>query len=873
MARTSTLYNARFSVSGASWWDATTDASVWTSVAAMTGQAPAIDNPANRVSVYQNLVASANNILYWVGIVAGVPTLFSFDGTTQTTLSTFPDQDGQPATECNAVCEFDSNVYFLIGYAAGTAGTTVLYRWNPDTQALTGISGSVTDAGARGHLCSALGLLWMIQSPIDPGKLYRIDPRTTGGWTLDTTAAAGTQYTSCVGYQGSLFVASRAALAVNVLSKNSVAGVLASRFGSLAVANEGIWRFVPDEANSLLLAYRSDLATTAAVLKSATGLSGWSQDVNLITALAVDPTALVGQGAAFDDKQFLAYVGAGGDLIQRNAGVYSFVHAGPVGLGMGVIQAPAPPSAGRGFSLIQAGDKLYALTLSGDFSKEIVMPVGVTIDGTARIRYAILSRKIVISGTPGISEPIFIDPKTLLAYKLRMAAPVTAPILTGGAVNGLAYGWVTFIQKIDNIVVNESPLSSASAQSTSRVFTAIAVPPGGSNATGRRLYRSVVNGTVPFQAVDIDDIVTTTFDTNAITDAMLQLNPSDPELGEAPSDLDIIVSWRDRMWARSATDGQQDNGYFTAVGAYWAWGPFDFLPAQPLGEDVFGITGWLPRRDELGMLKRARVLKIVGTGIDADFDVIVVADGIGCVSADSCVVIRDIGYFMGQDGPYLFGPQGVQPIFDKKVTPWFQTDTYFNRSMFRQAIAGYNSINDTYDLHLASAGSTVLDRWVSFDIKRQEWLGPHLTNAFTTYGRGMLRDEDAQYQPSMGGNDGFVYKMNRPGASDEGVAIAIDWILGWLSGNAPDIEHRWLQATVFVRIEASATGKLLLTARVGGLNAPDTASLEIDLTTDRTRLPRLGAGRLLRLQFTHSTNGEDVLVEALEVPFNEIGRR
>jgi hypothetical protein len=873
MARVDTLYNARFSVDGAAWWDKTTDAAAWASVAAMSGAAPVIDDPANLVSPYQNLVATAKNVLYWVGLVAGVPTLFSFDGTTQTALTTFPDQGGQPVLACNAICEFDNNIYLLLE-AAG-AGTTILYRWNPDTLGLTGIQGSVTDAGARGMLCSALGLLWMIESPHDSGKLYRIDPRTTGGWTVDTTAPAGIQYTSCIGYQGSLFVASRSASTIDVWSKNSVAGALGPRYAwVLRGGTDGIWRFVADEINSVILAYRSDLATTGVVLKSVTGLSGWAQEVDLVASLSLDPTALVGQGGVFNDQQYFAAVGASGFLIQRNAGVYTAVHAGPIGLGLGLIAAPAPPSAGRGFSLIQAGDKLYALTLSGDFSKEIVLPAGITIDGTARIRYAILARKIVVGGTPGISAPIFIDPKTLIAYPLRMAGPgASAPVLTGGAVNGLAIGWVTFIQKIDNIVVNESPLSDPSAASTSRIFTSIAVPPVGSAATGRRLYRSVVNGTVPFQAVDIDDITTTTFDTNGISDAELQLTPADEDLGEAPSDLDLLVAWRDRIWARSATDGQQDNGYFTAVGEYWAWNPTNYLRAQPVGEDVFGITGWLPRRDELGMLKRARVLKIVGTGVDADFDVIVVADGIGCVSPDSCVVIRDIGYFMGQDGPYRWGPEGVQPIFDDKVTPWFQTDVYFNRSMFRQAVGGYNAINDTYDLHLASAGSTVLDRWVSFDLGRREWLGPSLTNRFTTYGRGLLRDEDAQYQPSMGGNDGFIYKMNRPGASDEGVAIAIDWILGWLSGGAPDIEHRWLQATVFVRIEPGATGKLLLTARVGGLDAPDTAALEVDLTTDRTRLPRFGTGRLLRLQFTHATNGEDVLVEALEIPFNEIGRR
>lgn len=524
------------------------------------------------------------------------------------------------------------------------------------------------------------------------------------------------------------------------------------------------------------------------------------------------------------------------------------------------------------FSLIQAGSHLDAMNPDGSAQVEITLPSGVTISATDRVRVAILNRKIIVAGSPGISEPIWIRPLTLDAFKLRIAAP-TAPVLTGGASTGPFYGWVSFIQKIGSEVVNESPLSPSSIQSTSAIFTSIAIPPGGSPVTGRRLYRSVKNGTIPFPAVDIDDIVTTTFDTNSITDASLQLLPGDPDLGLAPSDLDLIVAWRDRLWGRSATDGQQDNAYFTEVAEYWAWRPDNFLLAQPGGEDFFGITGFIPRRDELGICKRSRILKVIGTGVDADFDVIVVADGIGCVSPDSIAVIRDIGYFLGLDGPYTFGPQGVQSIVDKRVSPWFQTDTFFNRAMFHAAVGGYNPINGTYDLHLASAGSSVLDRWVSYDIKRDEWIGPSKTDKFTPSARGLLRDANSQFLPAIGSTDGWVYMMNQGGASDQGVGIAIDWISAFLSGNAPDIYHRWLEGAILIAIQAGSTAPLVITPRVGDLDATDGTAINVSQLVDRTRLPRFGTGRLLRLQLTHSQNGEDVLLYALEIPFNETGRR
>lgn len=523
------------------------------------------------------------------------------------------------------------------------------------------------------------------------------------------------------------------------------------------------------------------------------------------------------------------------------------------------------------FSLIQAGNALIAMKPDGSATSTITLPSGVTISADERVRGAVLNRKIIIAGSPAISQPIWIRPSTLAAFKLRIVAP-TAPTLTGGAAGGPFYGWVSFIHKIGTEVVNESPLSPVSAQSTSAIFTSIAIPTDPS-VTGRRLYRSVKNGTLPFAAHDIDDIVTTTYDTNAITDALLALNTSDPDLGTAPTDLDIIVAWRDRLWGRSATEGQQDNAYFTEVAQYWAWAADNFLLAQPGGEDFFGITGFIPRRDELGIAKRSRILKVIGTGIDADFDVVVVADGIGCVSNDSICVIRDIGYFLGLDGPYQFGPQGVSAIFDKRVSAWFQTDTYFNRDMFSQAVGGYNPLTSTYDLHLASAGASVLNRWISYDMKRDEWLGPHKTDKFTPSARGLLRDDNSQYQPAIGSSDGWLYKMNQSGASDQGTGIAIDWITAWLSGNAPDILHRWLQGSVLIAVQSGATQPLVITPRVGDLNATDGTAINISQLVDRTKTRRFGVGRLLRLQLTHSQNAEDVQLYAIEIPFNEIGRR
>jgi hypothetical protein len=188
-------------------------------------------------------------------------------------------------------------------------------------------------------------------------------------------------------------------------------------------------------------------------------------------------------------------------------------------------------------------------------------------------------------------------------------------------------------------------------------------------------------------------------------------------------------------------------------------------------------------------------------------------------------------------------------------------------------VGGYNPFSTTWDLHLAVPAATTLTRWISYDINRKEWLGPHKTDKFTPSARGLLRSDASQYLPTIGSSDGFLYKMNQVGASDEGTGIAIDWIMAFLSGNAPDIFHKWLQGTILLAIQVGATAPVVITPRVGELDATDGTTINVSQLVGRTKLPRFGTGRLLRLEFTHSQNAEDVLIYALEIPFSEAGRR
>lgn len=546
------------------------------------------------------------------------------------------------------------------------------------------------------------------------------------------------------------------------------------------------------------------------------------------------------------------------------------------------------------FYLIHAGSSLQVMRDTGEIFATLTPPAGVTISSTRPARFAVLARRVIITNAP--SENLWLDPLDFTLHRLALAnlgsnQPPAAPVAAAGASTGLTGNYsakVSFIQKGGGQLLNESELSVASNTvllgNKSLALSAIPISTN-PDVTGRRLYRPVTGGAEYLFWADIDDNVTTTFD-DGTPDA--GLGDAAPDVGFLPAGtlantyVTLITEWRSRLWVRCEGAGLVDHIRFSEVEQPWAWPPENDLPAQSLGEDETGITGFIRRRDELGVGKRNRVMRVVGDR-NQNFEVIIVSEETGILSSDSIVVVRDEGYFQGTDGVYKFGPDGVVPLSRDKVDPWFLEDdpargAQFNRSLFTTSIGGYNAQDDSYDLHLPALASTALNRWVSYLLKNQRWTGPHRTAAFTPTMRALFRDAGAAYLPVMGGSDGYIYLMNRVLPSDfvgadpdTALGIAIDWIKNHLYGDDPDFVHVWGQPTL--HLKAQGAGSVVITPRVGPLTAADGLPQVLSLTKARRRLNTWGAGQLLRLQFTHSTANQDVELYLLEQPYATIGRR
>ena len=474
------------------------------------------------------------------------------------------------------------------------------------------------------------------------------------------------------------------------------------------------------------------------------------------------------------------------------------------------------------FYLVQSGDKLYKVDTNGT-AVELTLPSGVTINSSRRGRFATLERNIVFAHAPSLNLQIDAN---LTVRILTPTAPTAAPAAAAGAAGLLtgSYRWmVTFAIMSGTRVISESPTSDATSAVTltSQQGALSSIPTSsqpGINA--RRIYRTLNGGEDFYLVGTISNNTATTHNDNTSDEEAAAGETLNEDLGAPPGSttsdyIEEVTAWADRLWLM--THNEPDKLFFSGSGQHYAFNPDNFLNAKPVGEDLAGGTGFIPRRNELGVGKRRSFMKVIGTD-ESDFEVLGVHDDVGVWAPESAAVILDVGYFLAEDGVYEFGPRGVQSLSRDKVHPWFTTDDFFNRALFSEAFANYNQKLNGYQLFLPAAGSTAIDRWVFLDIKTRNWYGPHRTSALTPTCAGVFEDNDGLVVPVIGGADGLIYRMNQSAFRDVDSAIDMDVLGKFHSQGNPDSTKVWGPLSIFTK-DGESGGTLTIEARVGGLDA------------------------------------------------------
>lgn len=528
------------------------------------------------------------------------------------------------------------------------------------------------------------------------------------------------------------------------------------------------------------------------------------------------------------------------------------------------------------FYLIHAGTALQKASVNGTLTT-LSLPSGVTVSTSYPARFATLNREVVVANAT--SRNIVVSPIDLSTRLLSIDGPgASVPSLSAtgtGVLTGEYRYKVTFLIMSGSTVLTESPFSSVAGPVTtaSQQVSLTSIPTSGtSGVNARRIYRTTNGGTDYFLLTTISDNSTTSYTDNT-SDYDLALLPTADDLGNPPGSdatdrFRLLVSWKDRLWGSPAVN--PDRVYYSENRKLWAWSATNFLTVKPVGEDQIGVTAFMVRRDDLLVGKKRALWMIRGTPPDTIQD-IQIYEGPGPVSQEAAIVIQNVAYYLGEDGVYEVSGTGVSRISDEAVHPWFTTDTYFNRKLFSAAFARWNPASNTLEIHLAAAGSSSIDRWVSYDLRRKIWLGPHKTDAFTPSMAGLMENGLGILATVLGSTAGNLYRESATSFNDDATAVALSITTKNFGMNTPDIQKFYGELSVITRVQSGGT--LTITPTVGGLDASAGSAISHDMTLGRERLRRLGAGRFAKLQFTNSASNQDVEIYGFELPYHELGRR
>lgn len=527
------------------------------------------------------------------------------------------------------------------------------------------------------------------------------------------------------------------------------------------------------------------------------------------------------------------------------------------------------------FYLAHAGTKIQKVTIAGEVS-DLTLFGSVTMSSTRKTRFAVLKDSVLAVHGPSLN--LRVRTSDLVTRPLSITTPASAPSAAAGAagvLTGVYQYKVGYTERDGSTLISESPLSSAVSVTLAAQRGSLTSVPVSSDTgvTDRRIYRTTAGGSTFFPLTYIADNTTTTLTDNT-ADASLGTTAADTDLGNPPGTttadyLLLMVAWKNRLWAVPSTS--VDDVLYTGIDKWYAWASSNYLTINPKGQGTSGVTAFIPRRDVLGVAKRRMLVQIVGTSAST-YQVINVSNGVGVFAPDSVVVIRDTAYFLSEDGPYSWGPEGLIPLASDRVSAWFSTDTYFTRARFANAYGVWNQREDTYELYLAGAGYATENCWVSYDLQRKTWLGPHKSDAFTPTATALLEDSDGRSFNVRGSSAGTLYRANDASFLDD-ASTAIDYDVTTCShsGGEPGYTKYFGQPTILTRPQAAGT--LTVTPTVGVIGASAGTAMSHDLTTGRQTLSRIGVGELASLRFRHSTADQDCQVLGYEIPVSIVGRR
>jgi hypothetical protein len=528
-------------------------------------------------------------------------------------------------------------------------------------------------------------------------------------------------------------------------------------------------------------------------------------------------------------------------------------------------------------TLIQSGSSLQMVSEAGVVTT-LTLPSGITLATDRPPRFARFGHYTVLVNTP--NRPISIDPLGKVRVLVPFAPSTKVTVASGGAGNltGVYKVKQTFVIRDGNgNIIAESDFGPAMNPGFTASANTLAVSGINISAdaiTGSNLYRTTAGGETYFKWRELDGNTQTTAPNNDLADLSLEVFAA-PTLG-TPPDLSLIAEWRGRLWGASKVD--LDVLRWSEPGTMYAWSALNAMSIPRIGEDARGISGLLTRRESLMVGRRNNVQQVTGTS-NNDFRLVKITDHVGIESNETIAVYKDMIFFLWKDGVYVMEGNDIQCVSDaprglKKggVRSWFATDTYFNRAQFQNAVAYFDPVRLRYRLFLAAAGTSVLNRWVEYDLNDGTWWGPHKTGAFTPASAFVTYDSNDSALPLIGGTSGHLWKEQSTATDDTATAIDFDVDTTFNVSDSPTLDK--YHGRLYVAGKAQTTGTVAVTPTVGRTDATAGSAFQYVMSKGKQLLGRIGNGLMFKLNFRHNVAAEPVELYGYEVDdIHPLGKR
>ena len=530
------------------------------------------------------------------------------------------------------------------------------------------------------------------------------------------------------------------------------------------------------------------------------------------------------------------------------------------------------------FSVFQAATTLYGLDQRGT-PVALTLPTGVSLDTNKRLRGAVFGNYAVLVNSP--NRPITVDanlnvrPLCPLPPSIK---PTSAASSGAGGLTGKYRAKQTYrISDVFGRLIAESDYGPVSDEASlaAKLLALSALQLSNETISSHGLYRNTNAGDVYFKWLELDGNTQTSIEDD-LADAGLSIFAA-PSLG-TPPDMYLLAEFRSRLFGVSKAD--IDNLRFSEIGAMYAWPSANSEPVPRIGSDNRGITGFARKRDALGVGRSNGFYQFTGT-TSATFKFVNVSENCGVEAPDSVAVYRDIAYFLWKDGVYRWAIGGIQCISDEKIRRWFTSNDTFNLQRLQHAFAIIDPFTRRYKLFLASAGSTIEDCWIEYDIDQNKWWGPHTSHAFNPSAAFYHSTDSGLVIPVVGGTDGYVRRERKKRTDDTNTGIDFDLVTNRdASGSTDEKFHGELS----VAGKPQAGGTLVVQTTAGDLNElrkvspgeknAQTIESEMDLTQSVETLDRVGEGQAFKIRFRNNQPGEDVNLCGYEVDnVFSLGRR